>query len=244
MKPLIGLNMNQEGGKYVLLHTYADAVVQSGGIPVFLPPVASLDDLDQVLEGLDGLVLTGGGDIDPARYGQPPHSSMRPVPQPKHDCDFQLAARALELGIPTLGVCYGMQLLAVIHGGTLVQDIAATVKGALDHWGNGKTDGEHPARVVEGTRVHRVLGCAGLTVNSHHHQSVLDPGSLVVSARSEDGIIEAVERSGDGAAFVVGVQWHPERMKNRPAALAPYRALIDAALVYREGTGADVSIVG
>jgi putative glutamine amidotransferase len=243
LKPLIGLNMDQDGNRFFLTSTYCEAVAEAGGIPVPIAPVRALDDLDAILEALDGVVLTGGGDIDPARYGQKPHKSLAPVAQPKHDSDFQLAARVLEFGIPVLGVCYGMQLLTVLHGGDLVQDVPSMVPRALEHWGVGGKDAEHPVRVEDGTSIRRILGCGSLLCNSHHHQSVGKLGSFKVTARSEDGVIEAVEPAQPGKNFVLGVQWHPERMKGAPEHLAVYRALVEAASAYRDGSGFDVTLL-
>lgn len=243
MKPLIGLNLNQEGLKFSLQRPYWDAVTEAGGIPVPIAPLLSLDDTDAVLELLDGLVLTGGGDIDPARFGQKPHSSLKSVAQPKHDSDFTLAARALEFEMPILGVCYGMQLLTVLHGGDLIQDVPTMVKGCLDHWGQPPVDGEHPVRIEKDSVLGRLQGCASLLVNSHHHQAAGKTGTLRVTARSEDGVIEAVEPAKPGKSFLLGVQWHPERMKSRPDGLVPYRALIEAASGYRDGSGFDVTIL-
>ncbi|MCC6739437.1 MAG: gamma-glutamyl-gamma-aminobutyrate hydrolase family protein [Planctomycetia bacterium] len=243
MKPLIGLNLNQDKGTFSLQKPYWEVVVASGGIPVPVAPLESLDDVDAVLETLDGLVLTGGGDIDPARYGQRPHASLAPVLQPKHDADFQLAARALEFELPILGVCYGMQLLTVLHGGDLVQDVPTMVKGALEHWGEPPKDAEHPVRIEKGSVIHRIQGCEAMMVNSHHHQAAGKTGSLRVTARAEDGVIEAVEQATPGKAFLLGVQWHPERMKDKPGGFAPYRALVEAAARYRDGSGFDVTIL-
>jgi len=243
MKPLIGLNLNQEKNVFSLQLPYWDAVVESGGIPVPIAPLASMDDVDAILETLDGLVLTGGGDIDPVRYGQGQHRAHAAVAQPKHDADFQLAARALEFELPILGVCYGMQLLTVLHGGDLVQDLQSLVKGALEHWGEPPKDAEHPIRVEKGSLLHRIQGCESLLVNSHHHQAAGKTGTLKVTARTEDGVVEAVEPSRPSKSFLLGVQWHPERMKSRPDGLAPYRALIEAAARYRDGSGFDVTIL-
>lgn len=242
MKPLIGVNLDQDAKGFSLLRPYWDAISEAGGVAVALPPIFSLSDLDEVLETVDGLLLTGGGDIDPARYGERPHPSLKPVLQPKHDSDFQLAARAFEFGIPTLAVCYGMQLAAVIHGAKLVQDIGSSVRGALDHWGAPDRDAEHPVRLEAGSRVREILGSDTLMINSHHHQSVADAGSMKVTARAEDGVVEAVELPG-AERFFLGVQWHPERMKNRPDQLALYRALVDEAARYRDGSGFDVTFV-
>jgi putative glutamine amidotransferase len=243
LKPVIALNTDQDSTHFLLLRTYWDAVTAAGGIPLFLPPIPALEDLDTVLESVDGLILTGGGDIDPSRYGAVRRGPAAPVLQPKHDADFLLANRAVEFGIPILGVCYGMQLLSVIHGGTLVQDIATEIPGARDHWGKPPADAEHPARLEKTSRVAEILGCTETTLNSHHHQAVKSPGTLRPTAWADDGVIEAVELpERAGGRFLIGLEWHPERMKD-PAQRGFFRGLVEAAARYREGSGYDVTLI-
>jgi putative glutamine amidotransferase len=153
------------------------------------------------LEGLSGLLLSGGSDIEPRRYGQVDASARKPDP-PRDELELRLAREALAAGMPVLGICRGMQLLNVALGGTLLQDI-----------GDAHTLVMHPVCVTSGTRLHSILGPA-VEANSRHHQAVdrFAP-RLIGNAVAPDGIVEGVELPGE--AFVLGVQWHPEDLSDR-----------------------------
>ncbi|MFI6286620.1 gamma-glutamyl-gamma-aminobutyrate hydrolase family protein [Streptomyces sp. NPDC051018] len=211
-RPLIGLTTSAESARFgvwhtessVLPRTYPDAVVRAGGVPVLLAPVA--EGHRELLSAVDALVLTGGADVDPARYGAAPHPSVRPQPE-RDDFEFALLELALAARIPVLGVCRGMQLLNVALGGTLVQHLPDTV-GTTVHRPAPASFGPGRALLTPGSRVAAILG-AETFCRCHHHQAVDRPGDgLVVVGRAPDGTVEAVERPGD--PFVVGVQWHPE----------------------------------
>jgi putative glutamine amidotransferase len=185
-----------------------------GGEHAADPPDADL------LGRLDGLLLAGGADIDPERYGSPAHP--RTVSRPDRDAgELALLDAALRAGLPVLGVCRGMQLLAVAAGGSLHQHLPE-VCGHERHQPAPGRYGHHPVTVVEGSALHAILGPVA-HVNSHHHQAVVDPGTLTVTARAGDGVIEAVE--DPARRFVVGVQWHPEEL----ADLRLFEAFVDAA---------------
>lgn len=191
--------------------TYLLGVEEGGGAPLLLPPQPVHPEVvERVLGAVDGLVLTGGADVDPARYGaeRGPHTQT-----PRHDRDAweaALAAGAIERGLPVLAICRGVQLLNVVLGGSLVQHVPDVTDA--DH---GDAPGDFApteVEIVDGTRVRDVLGAVGdrLTVHCHHHQVIDRVGDgLLVSARSADGLVEAVELPD--APFVVGVQWHPEQ---------------------------------
>jgi putative glutamine amidotransferase len=186
---------------------YAAMVQASGGIAAMLPPDAPAVAAD-VVARLDGLVLSGGPDVDPRRYGAEP-DPRTDLPTPERDAwELALATAALERGLPLLCICRGMQLLNVACGGDLVQHLPDLV----GHEGHSPTHGAyavHPVAPVPGTRLAAVLGTATLDVPTYHHQAVSRLGSgLVVSARHPDGTVEAVERT-DG--FTLAVQWHPEQ---------------------------------
>lgn len=172
---------------------YADAVLASGGRPVILPPGAGPD----LLEVVDGIVLTGGGDVEPARYGGDPAGARDVVPQRDAD-EVALVRAALAAGVPLLGVCRGLQVLAVAAGGRL--------HGGVGHVHPG--DG-HPVSTAPGSLVRDLLGPRPRT-SALHQQAVLDPGTgWVATAWAADGVVEAVEPA-DGNRDVLGVQWHPE----------------------------------
>ena len=206
-------------------HDYCAAVRLAGGSAVVLPP----DDEDTgVLRALDGLVLAGGPDLDPALYG----AEREPLTEPHLERDraeVALARRALELDLPILGVCRGMQLLAVAAGGHLHQHLPE-VLGHEKHRPAPGVYGEHAARFTPGSRIAALMGDdAG--IHCYHHQGVADAGTLVVTGRAEDGLPEAVEDQDH--RFVLGVQWHPEVIRDRRL----FGALVGAA----RGVGAATS---
>ncbi|GBR02341.1 glutamine amidotransferase-like protein [Acetobacter oeni LMG 21952] len=215
--PLIGVTPDHESGGpgqysafpwYALRANYMGAVVKAGGLPVALPHVPCL--AEEMVARLDGLIVTGGAfDIDPALYGEA-RDERTPLLKPgRTEAELKLIGAARARGIPVFGICGGMQLLAAVLGGTLYQDIAAAVPGALPHeQPNPRDEAGHIISIEPGTILAGIVGRSSMAVNSSHHQAVCDPGRAVVSARAEDGVIEAIE--DPDAAFCLGVQWHPE----------------------------------
>jgi putative glutamine amidotransferase len=210
--PVIGLSAYCEPARWAVWHapavllpaSYAQQVAQAGGIPVLLPP---LPGVAAAVSRLDGLVLTGGGDIDPGRYGEPPHPRTARVSEPRDAAELELLDAALSAGLPVLGVCRGMQLINVARGGTLCQHLADDA----GHAPPPGTFGSHPVRVAPGTRLASILGDGpgGFEVPTAHHQAVGALGDgLVATAWAADGVVEALEAAGD--RFVLAVQWHPE----------------------------------
>jgi gamma-glutamyl-gamma-aminobutyrate hydrolase PuuD len=211
-RPIIGVTAYGEHARYgvwdheavLLPRTYPDVVIAAGGVPVLLPPVP---ESAAAVDRLDAVVLAGGPDVDPDRYGATPHPRTG-QPRPERDAaELAVLHRALDRGIPVLGVCRGAQVLNVGLGGTLVQH----VPDAVGHSGHNPSPGVFgtvEVKLEAGSRVAAALGPTA-TVRCHHHQALdrLADG-LVVTGRAADGLVEAVEL--DGAPFVVGVQWHPE----------------------------------
>jgi putative glutamine amidotransferase len=186
---------------------YAHAVASGGGIPVYLPNQEASSDL---LDRIDGLLLPGGPDLAPDRP-YPDAVQFDLVPARQLEFERRLLAGALARELPVLGICYGMQLLALHHGGALHFDIATDVPGAGAHQ-LPEPDGRHDVRIEAGSRLRDALGAAPGPVNSRHHQAVAEPGAgLRVCARSRDGLIEAIER--EAGRFCMGVQWHPESLE-------------------------------
>jgi len=201
---------------------YEESVRAAGGRPVILPPGASL-------EGLDGFILSGGGDVDPVHYGAK-RTHSRNVKAERDAFELGLARQAWQRRVPLLCVCRGLQVLNVALGGTLVQDILKERPGARDHsCGHaGEEHDAHSVAVVPGTRLAALMGAPNVDVNSRHHQcvDVLGQG-LVVSARSPDGIIEALEPR-DHAGWCIGVQWHPEDFHRSGRFRALFEGLVRA----------------
>ncbi|HYA68305.1 MAG TPA: gamma-glutamyl-gamma-aminobutyrate hydrolase family protein [Acidimicrobiales bacterium] len=200
--------------------SYARAVVRAGGVPVILP--VGGDAAGQVAS-IDGLVLTGGPDVDPGRYGAESHEATVPASAERDAHEMALAEAATTGAVPLLAVCRGLQLLNVARGGTLVQHLP-DVLGHRDHGPAPGVYGRHPVRVAEGSHLATALGQSEVTVSSHHHQAVDAPGAgLEAVAWAPDGTPEAYE--DPMASFVVGVQWHPE-VEDEPSL---FEALVAAA---------------
>lgn len=212
MAPVIGVTCDGdlEGRRIFLNRAYLEAVREAGGIPVVLPP-GPQGTVDKYMEVIDGLLLTGGGDVDPAFFGQEPGEGLGRVWPERDEFELNLTRKALQVGKPVLALCRGMQVLNVAAGGTLYQDIGREVPGCWQHTQKKpRSCPHHTVETVPGTLVARLLGPKA-RVNSMHHQAVRAVGQgLKVSARAGDGIIEAVE--GTGKSFVIGVQWHPEEL--------------------------------
>jgi len=206
---------------------YGQGFVDAGAAVVILPPQPALPDaVAAVLDGIDALVLTGGADLDPARYGEAPHPN-NDEPKPQRDSwELALVAGAALRNMPVLGICRGAQVLNVARGGTLIQHVPDVV-GNKDHEGEGDRFGHVSIATVPASKVAGLID-PGAVVPVYHHQAIDELGEgLVVSARSEYGIVEAIE--DPRAAFCVGVQWHPEQ-DTRPEV---FDALVAAARAHR-----------
>lgn len=231
MKPHIGLDADFKDDKrsyHKLYAQYTDAVLAAGGVPVIVPSLEDDEDVLSLLSALDGLVLTGGPDLDPKCYNEEPHASVVPLAARRQQSCRRLVDLALVMEIPVFGICLGCQLVNVALGGALIQDVPSQVDGAIAH--NPSADDQkvlHPVRIEHGSRLHSIIKADSIGVDSSHHQAIGRLGrGLVVSARSDDGIIEAVEIPDK---WVLAVQWHPERTIDRPEHLALFQALVAAA---------------
>ena len=197
---------------YRKLQDYIEVIRLLGGEPRVLD--LRQDEPAEVITHVDGVLLPGGGDVDPARYGEPRHPTFDAPEEGRDPFELEIVTRALEADMPVLAICRGIQVLNVARGGSLIQDIPSQVPSAGDHMHREPaTAVAHDVRVVAGTRLDQLLrdrlagGVCG--VNSRHHQSVKALGDgLVISATAADGVIEAVE--DPDRRFCVGVQWHPE----------------------------------
>jgi putative glutamine amidotransferase len=225
-RPLIGITAYVEPARWSVWDTravlipesYVQMVHAAGGRAVVVPPLD--EDATDLMRRLDGLVLAGGADVEPARYGAEAHS--RTVTRPDRDAgELAVARAAVDLDRPVLGVCRGAELLAVAYGGTLHQHLPDLL-GHDRHQPAAGVQGEHEARFLAGSRAAKIFGPT-IDVNSYHHQAIDDPGGLSVTGWADDEVIEAVE--DPARRFVVGVQWHPEEQRD----VRPFAALVEAA---------------
>lgn len=197
---------------------YTTQVEAAGGLALVVPHATAMDP--QIMDVLDGLVLAGGPDVDPGRFGAQPHAEVV-VRRDRDEAEFALLQQALHKDVPVLGICRGMQLMAVDAGGALVQHLP-DLHGEDRHRGGAGVFSEHVVHLDKESVVGALLGPT-YDVNSYHHQAVDDPGELTVTGRADDGTIEVLERRD--RRFVVGVQWHPEAMDD----LRLFEALVTAA---------------
>ena len=213
--PVIGLTTYREEAAWgvwqqradLLPTQYAAAVEATGGVPVLLPPVAQPGAADAVVARLDGLVISGGADVEPARYGEEPHARTAGWRADRDAWEGALLDAADAVGLPVLGVCRGMQVMAVRAGGVLDQHVPDVV-GHEQHSPGGPEFGAVAVTTTPGTRLAALVG-EELSVNCHHHQSVRTHPGFEAVARAADGTLEAMEAPGE--RFCVGVQWHPEK---------------------------------
>jgi len=229
MTPVIGISAYSEQARWgawdlpatLLPQNYADKVAAAGGAPVLLPPVRGIEF---AMHALDGLIISGGPDIDPARYGEQAGSRTTVIRPGRDAAEAALFGAALDSGVPVLGICRGLQVMNVALGGTLIQHLP----DAVGHEGHSPTPGtmaEHKVTIGAGpSRLAGILSPGTINVPVHHHQGIARLADrLTATAWAEDGTIEAVELNG--AAFVMGVQWHPEA-GDEPSL---FGALIEAA---------------
>jgi putative glutamine amidotransferase len=210
----VGVTLDAEEGGYsaypwyALRANYAQAVADAGGVPLALPHLPG--QTDAMLDAIDALIVTGGAfDVSPALYGVGETHPTVTLKQGRTAAELALLRGAMARGMPVLGICGGMQLLAVALGGTLIQHIPDSVPNALPHeQPNPRHEAGHEVRIESNTRLQAIVGTARMVVNSSHHQAVRDPGRAIVNAVAPDGVIEGIE--DPAAVFLIGVQWHPE----------------------------------
>lgn len=242
MRPLIGIpcagnvRSHRNYRRFAIGQSYCHAVELAGGAPILVPLLEDEEAQQAVYHRLDGLLLAGGGDIDPRLFGQKRRAKLVSVDRPRDRVESLLARRAFEDNLPVLAICRGVQMLVVALGGKLVQDIPSQVPDALRH----NFHPDHPRNylgheiIVEpASRLANLLGAQRMEVNSFHHQSVQSVlPTLQVAAHAPDGVVEAVE--APGKRFIVGVQWHPEELvEDDPRMKRLFTALVDAALESR-----------
>ncbi len=235
-RPVIGLTPDwEEAGAfgyskfpfYALRENYATSIARAGGLPFALP--LEVDLIPEIIARIDGLVLTGGAfDVDPLLFGDGVRHETVTVKPERTGFELAITRAALDADMPILGICGGEQLLNVALGGTLIQHIPDEVPGALAHeQPNPRDEPGHEVAIHPGTKLHAIVGCDRLAVNSAHHQAVKEVGpGLTVNATAPDGVIEGIEDAG--RRFCIGVEWHPEfELSDGDSRIL--RALIEAA---------------
>ena len=229
-RTLIGVTASlKEDGTHFCGREYLAALTDCGAMPVVLPVTEDEGLLQAYVQALDGFVFTGGGDVDPALFGQWQRPACGSITPPRDAHELALARLLVQERKPVLGICRGVQVLNVALGGTLYQDIDTEVPS--EHIAHRQKQpfsyASHPVDVVPGTLLHRVLGTERVMVNSLHHQAIHRPGAWKVCALAPDGLSEAAELPGH--PFFLGVQWHPEQLQHRDAASrALFSAFVDA----------------
>ena len=233
MKPLIGVTPDLKPESVVgVRNQYLQSVTRAGGIPVLLPISIDEADMREVFSRLDGLLITGGADIDPALYGEEESPACGELEPERDRLEMVLGTLAVEHNLPTLGICRGCQVLNVVYGGTLIQDIPTELGVPMDVHRQPEDYAvvTHGVTVEPGTLLESIVGAGEIRVNSRHHQAVKKLGKgLVLNGRStKDGIIESF--NDPTKRFMLAVQWHPEMLSHeRPEALKLFKALASAA---------------
>lgn len=221
MKPLIGVtsdlvidtNEGRPWNSSRLLTSYCEAIVAAGGAPVILP-LGSPDICEPTLDRLDGIILSGGEDIPAEILGEPAHARATPLPIQRWESETAWLQSALTMDKPLLGICLGMQIMAVVAGGKMFQDIPDERPGSLVH-GTPSRLHRHEIEILPGTRLAEIAPKAKIEITSSHHQAIKTvPAPYRLAASSTDGLIEAFEHPEKD--FAIGVQWHPERDPRQP----------------------------
>jgi len=238
-RPRIGITMRIElaTNRFYLARHYSEAVEAAGGAPVHISLIPNSEYIDSVVEGLDGILLPGSdSDVDPLRYGHEPHPELGSVHVIKDQTDLLVIEAAERKGIPLFAICFGMQILNVSRGGTLIQDIRSQVPDAIKHeQGAPRERPSHRVRMLKKTKLADIAGAVDALVNSHHHQAIESVGAdLVATAWTSDGVIEAIEDPRPDR-FVLAVQWHPELgWENDGLSQRLFRRFINEAAFARE----------
>lgn len=235
-QPLIGITCVQESTAHTVTMErvsveYTHAVINAGGLPVILPTDYPVDELENLRDRLDGILLTGGGDIDPSRYRGKTHPRLTFVSQTRDELEIALAKIAAKTDWPLLGICRGLQVMNVTLHGSLYVNVPTQFNSKLDHntpYDQGRDLIAHEVTIEADTRLSAIVGKSNLPVNSFHHQAVKEiaPG-LKINARASDGLVEGLEIPNH--RFFLGVQWHPECIQAHPEQQAIFKAFVQAA---------------
>ncbi|MCF6097189.1 gamma-glutamyl-gamma-aminobutyrate hydrolase family protein [Thermovorax subterraneus] len=231
MRPLIAITCSYAEEKIFLNRGYYEAVEKAGGIPVGVAPLKDKDALSNLLDRVDGLLLSGGPDVDPRYFGEDPRPGLGEVNPLRDEAEIFLCREAVKRKKPVLGICRGVQLINIALGGTVYQDIGSEIEKPLKHRQEApRWYASHDVNISKDSLLYRILESNLVPVNSFHHQAVKDVAELLKPvAFSQDGIVEALE-GASGEFFLLGVQWHPEEMwREYPLQLKLFEALVEAA---------------
>lgn len=229
--PVIGVTASRDDrGTLSVSREYLDAVLMAGGLPLIVPYTEDAETIRQVVERIDGLLLTGGGDIDPAWFGEEPIPGLGWIDPKRDHLEIAFIRRMMEESKPILAICRGCQILNVAAGGDMFQDLYQQREGLLQHMQKApRSHLSHSVEVAEGSLLYRIAGNSTVKVNSFHHQAVrkVAPG-FIACATAKDGVIEGVESVRH--PFVLGVQWHPEHLvKTDAISRRLFKAFVQAA---------------
>ncbi|MCC6018640.1 MAG: gamma-glutamyl-gamma-aminobutyrate hydrolase family protein [Candidatus Verstraetearchaeota archaeon] len=235
MKPMVGITASHDWsrGTYMMGEAYVKSVELAGGIPIIIPETINIDP-NEIIDRVDAIILSGGPDIDPYLYGEPPIPKMGSINPLRDKFEIELARKTVERGKPLLAICRGIQVLNVAFNGTLYQDINTQIPKSIRHAWHTATGTEappnyptHTVKIKVGSKLHKIFNKEVLKVNSFHHQAVKDVGlGFEATAWADDGVIEAIEYKGD--KFIIGVQWHPEHMWDSEM-IKIFQKLVEAA---------------
>lgn len=230
-RPLIGITLDygDKPNQYMLPYDYATSVERAGGIPVALPFKSDLSLIPDLLDRLDGVLFSGGDDLDPTLYGETRHPNAEPIDPDRQQFELALMAEVERRRIPALGVCLGSQLMNVYRGGSLNQFLPDHPRdAALEHRELGDRSRRHAVRIEPGSMLHEAIGKDEILANTRHKQSIARLGrGLRITATSPDGIIEGIE--DPSLPLFLAVQWHPENLSEEPEHLAPFKLLVERA---------------
>ena len=229
------MRLELDTDRFYLSRHYSEAIEAAGGAPVHISLIPDAAYISSVIDSMDGILLPGSdSDVDPIRYGHEPHQALGNVHHIKDETDLLVLGEIEKRRLPVLGICFGMQVLNVSRGGTLIQDIGSQLPEAMKHEQGAPRDRpSHRITLAERTKLSNITGVEAFVVNSHHHQAIGSLGNnLVATAWTADGVVEALEDPRSDR-FVSAVQWHPEMLApNHEEAAAIFRSLIEAATSY------------